>query len=75
MSLNNIIRNVVINESIKNHDLGIEKQIVENRLLFSISNAKFKNNSLEGEKYNLLNSGYDIKIVEETYKKLKNNIL
>jgi len=75
MSLNNIIRKVVINESTKNKDSVVEKEIVENRLLFSISSGKFKNNSLEGEKYKLLNSGYDSKIVEETYRKIKNNIL
>jgi len=69
MSLKNTIKQVV-SESVKIKNLSTEKNLVEQRLRFSLKGSSTLNESkrrLRNERYKLINFGYDKELVRESF--------
>jgi hypothetical protein len=76
MGISHTIRKVISEQSEKKSLLLKESQIIKNRLLFvyNSSNRRTLKNNLLGESNELVNSGYDRRLVKENFLEIMNTV-
>ena len=74
MSISNSIRKVLKEQSEKTKSVLVEKEIIENKInyVFNSTNKINKKSVVIKESNNLLNMGYDKKLIKEVAKKYLN---
>jgi 5-methylthioribose kinase len=74
MSISNSIRKVLKEQSEKTKSVLVEKEIIENKInyIFNSTNKINKKSVVIKESNNLLNMGYDKKLIKEVAKKYLN---